>query len=67
MAKVLASPPALGVLFLAETKDLECPCGLKRKLEQGKLSLVRLVLCRTRRHRTDRLLLHFHVTSAVIP
>jgi hypothetical protein len=51
----------------SENKILECPCGLKGKLHLKKGSLIRLPIQRTRRHRTDRLLLHFHVTSAMMP
>jgi hypothetical protein len=50
-----------------ENKRLECPYGLNGKLHLIKDSLVRLSLCRTRHHRTDRLLLHFHMTSVMMP
>jgi hypothetical protein len=55
------------VLFIAKTKRLECPCGLKGKLYVMKGSLVRLPLRRTRCHRTNHLSLHFHATSAMMP
>jgi hypothetical protein len=55
------------VLFIAKTKILECPYGLKWKLQLMKGSLVRIPLRRTRRHQTDRLLLHFHMISTMMP
>jgi hypothetical protein len=55
------------VLFIAKTKRLECPYGLKGKLRLMKDSLVWLPLHRTRRHRTDHLLLHFQATSVMLP
>jgi hypothetical protein len=51
----------------SKNKRLECPCGLKRKLHLIKSSLIRLPLRRTRCHRTDCLLLHFHTASAMMP
>jgi hypothetical protein len=51
----------------SKNKGLECPCGLKGKLHLMKGSLVWLPLCRTWRHQTDRLSLHFYVTSAMMP
>jgi hypothetical protein len=51
----------------SENKRLEHPYGLKRKLHLMKGSLVWLPLRHTRRHRTDRLLLHFYVTSTMMP
>jgi hypothetical protein len=55
------------VLFMVKTKRLECPYGLKGKLQLMKVSLVWLLLRRTRRRRSDCLLLHFHVTSTMMP
>jgi hypothetical protein len=55
------------VLFIMKTKRLQCPCGLKGKWQLMKGSLVRHSLCCTWRHRTDRLLLHFHATSVMMP
>jgi hypothetical protein len=55
------------VLFVEKIKGLECPYGLRRKLQLMNGSLVWLPLRRTRHHRTIRLLLHFHVTSAMMP
>jgi hypothetical protein len=55
------------VLFIEKTKRLECPYGTKEKIELMKGSLFRLLLRRTWRHRTDRLLLYFHVTSVMMP
>jgi hypothetical protein len=55
------------VLFIAKTKILECPCGLKGKLHLMKGSLVRLPLRCIRCHRTDCLLLVFHASSAMMP
>jgi hypothetical protein len=54
-------------LFIVKIKRLECPCGLKRKLQLMKGSLVWLSLRYTGHHRTDHLLLHFHMTSAMMP
>jgi hypothetical protein len=51
----------------SKNKRLECRCGVKGKLHLMNGSLVRVPLRSTRRHRTDRLLLHFHVTSTMIP
>jgi hypothetical protein len=51
----------------SENKRLECPYGPKGKLHLMKSSLVRLPLRRIRRHRTDRLLLYFHMTSTMMP
>jgi hypothetical protein len=48
-------------------KRLECPCGLKGKLHLMKGSLVRHLLRCTRRHRTNRLSLHFHAISMMMP
>jgi hypothetical protein len=55
------------VLFIATTKRLECPYGPKKQLQLIKGSLVWLPLRRTRRHRTIRLLHHFHATSVMMP
>jgi hypothetical protein len=55
------------VLFIVNTKRPECPYGLKGKLQLMKGSLVCLPLHRTRHHRADHLLLHFHVTSIMMP
>jgi hypothetical protein len=55
------------ILFICENKRLECSCGLKWKLLLLKGSLVRLQLSRTQRHRTNRLSLLFHTTSAMMP
>jgi hypothetical protein len=55
------------VLFIVKTKRLECPYGLKGKLQLIKCSLVRFSLCHTRHYRIDRLLLHFHATSTMMP
>jgi hypothetical protein len=55
------------ILFIAKTKRLECFYGPKGKLQPIKGSLVRLPLHLTRRHRIVCLLLHFHVTSAMMP
>jgi hypothetical protein len=41
--------------------------GLKMKLQLKTDILVRLPLRRTRRHRTDHLLLHFHAISMMMP
>jgi hypothetical protein len=43
------------------------PLWAKRKSQLMKGSLVRLPLCRTRRHQTDSLSLHFHMTSVMMP
>jgi hypothetical protein len=43
------------------------PYGLKEKIHLMNGSLVRLPLCRTRRHQINRLLLHFHATSVMMP
>jgi hypothetical protein len=55
------------VLYIAKTKRLKCPCGLKGKLHLIKGSLVWLPLCHTRHHQTDHLSLHFRVTSMMMP
>jgi hypothetical protein len=55
------------VLFIVKTKRLKCSCGLKWKLHLMKGSLVWLPLHRTRRHQTNHLSLHFHVTSMMMP
>jgi hypothetical protein len=51
----------------SENKRLECPCELKEKLHLLRGNLVRLPLRHTRHHRTAHLLLHFHVTSMMMP
>jgi hypothetical protein len=55
------------VLFIAKTKRLECPYGVKGILQLIRGSLIWLSLCLTQRHRTNHLLLHFHATSVVMP
>jgi hypothetical protein len=54
------------ILFTVKTKRLECYYGQKWKLHLMKGSLIRLPLRLTRHHRTNRLSLHFHATSAMI-
>jgi hypothetical protein len=56
----------LGSIY-SENKILECPCGLKGKLHLMRGNLVRLPLRRTRRHRTNCLLLYFQATSVMMP
>jgi hypothetical protein len=51
----------------SEIKRLECPYGQKGKLHLMKGSLVHLPLRRTRHHRTNRILFHFHATSTMMP
>jgi hypothetical protein len=55
------------VLFIAKIKRLECPYGLKGKLQLTKGSLAWLPLHRTQRHWTNRLFLHFHVSFTMMP
>jgi hypothetical protein len=55
------------VLFIVKTKRQEWPYGLEGKLQLMKGSLVWLSLSRTQRHQIIHLLIHFHVTSMMIP
>jgi hypothetical protein len=53
--------------YIYSKKRLGCPCGLEEKLHLMRGSLVRLPLRHTRRHQTNRLSLHFHATSMMMP
>jgi hypothetical protein len=55
------------VVFIGPTKRLKCLYRLKKKLQLRKGILVRLALRRTWCHRTECLLLHFHVISMMMP